>query len=119
MDYKCDVQAGRTGNLALEHVSVERAGHREAPGWVHSTLAESIVVYVPARVTAFVLAVPALRAAWLDILRAFPPRATATAAPRPYQSRCCCVPIPWLQGGGLISRTVEAVAGQLSLPFAS
>jgi hypothetical protein len=35
VDFKTDEAAGRTGNLALEPVSVVRKGRREAAGWVH------------------------------------------------------------------------------------
>jgi hypothetical protein len=117
VDYKCDVQAGWTGNLALEHVSVLRAGRREALGWLHTTIADLVVFYVPAHDAAYLLEVPALREAWGDILRASPPKRAATAGPRPYVSLNCCVPIQWLRVAGLIQRVVEAVGGQLRLPW--
>jgi hypothetical protein len=117
VDYKCDFTAGRTGNLALEHVSVVRKGQHRAAGSVHTTIAELIISYVPALELAFILEVSALRLAWPDIMRLFPPRMAATAGPSPYQSLVCCVPIAWLRNQGLIVRTVKATPAQLRLPL--
>jgi hypothetical protein len=113
VDYKCDVRAAQTGNLALEHVSVVRHGRREAAGWIHTTIADHIVVYVPGWDRAFVLEVVALRAAWPEILRGFAPRPAATACRRPYQTLICCVPIRWLYEAGLIVHTITRVTAQL------
>ncbi|MBM4439771.1 MAG: hypothetical protein FJ027_05095 [Candidatus Rokubacteria bacterium] len=117
VDFKTDEAAGRTGNLALEHVSVVRHGRRAVDGWVHATIADLIIAFVPALDRAFVLAVPALRAAWPDILRCFPPRLAATSDRGGYQTLVCCVPIPWLREARLVVREVDAVNAQLRLPL--
>ena len=117
VDYKNDEMAGTTGNLALEHVSVVRKGRREVSGWVHTSYADLVVSYVPALDRAFVLEVDALRLAWPDIMRLFPPRFARTGGPEPYQSLVCCVPIVWLERAGLIARSVDAVGAQLRLPL--
>src|SRR5207244_1174328 len=117
VDYKTDEVAGATGNLALEHVSVVRKGQRDVAGWLHTTIADLIVSYVPALDTAFVLEVERLRVAWPDIMRLFPPRFAGTSGESPYRSLNCCVPISWLHAAQLISRTVEAVGVQLRLPL--
>jgi hypothetical protein len=117
VDCKNDVAAGTTGNLALEHVSVMRRGRRDVPGWIHSTIADLVVSYVPALDTAFVLEVAGLRSAWKTILELFPPRFASTAGPEPYQTLVCWPPIAWLRDAGLIARTVDVVWAQLRLPL--
>ena len=117
VDYKTDEVAGRTGNLALEHVSVVRKGRREAKGWIHTTIAELVISYVPALDTAFILEVETLRLAWPDIMRLYPPKFASTSSDNSYQSLNCCVPITWLRESALISRTVEVVNAQLRLPL--
>jgi hypothetical protein len=67
--------------------SAIRHGRREVAGWLLTTIADQIVVYVPARDVAYVLEVARLRAAWPDILAAvatFAPKPAATACRRPY-----------------------------------
>jgi hypothetical protein len=117
VDFKTDEAAGRTGNLALEHVSVVRKGRREVPGWIHATIADLIITFVPALDRAFVLEVTALREAWPDIMRCFPPRTAATSDRGGYETLVCCVPYHWLRKAGLIAREVDAVNAQLRLPL--
>lgn len=114
-DYKVDRIASRSGNLPLEHVSVERNGIREAKGWLHVTIADLVVFYVPELDTAFVLEIQRLRQAWDDILRLFPVKSTSTPGTRPYRTLNCCVPIAWLRQQGLIKQELEAVGVQLRL----
>ena len=117
VDYKCDARAGMTGNLALEHVSVVRRGQRDVLGWLHTTVADLIVSYVPALDTAFVLEVASLRVAWPDIMALFPPKFASTGGEHPYQTLNCCVPIAWLRDAALIVKTVDVVGAQLRLPL--
>lgn len=117
VDYKTDEAAGLTGNLALEHVSVVRKGRREKVGWVHATIADLIISYVPALDTAFVIEVERLRTSWPDIMGTFPPRLARTTGPDPWDSMVCPAPIAWLRAAGLIAWTVDAVNAQLRLPL--
>lgn len=117
VDYKADEAAARTGRLALEHVSVMRDGRPDAAGWVHTTIAELVVSFVPRLNTAFVLEVTRLREAWSEILRRFPPREAATEGTAPYASLVCPVPIRWLEARGLIVRRINTTGTQLRLPL--
>lgn len=117
VDYKCDEVAARTGNLALEHVSVVRKGRREAEGWIHTTVADLVISYVPGMELAFVMKINALREAFPVVLQQFPPRMVTTSGPQPYATLVCPVPIAWLREHGLITRTVNVRAAQLRLPL--
>lgn len=68
VDYKIDEKAAITKNLVLEHISVERNGVTHAQGWVHTTIADLIVHYVPAWDRAFVTKILTLRQRWDDIV---------------------------------------------------
>ena len=59
----------------------------------------------------------ALRLAWPDIMRLFPPKFASTSSESPYQSLNCCVPITWLREAALMARTIEVVNAQLRLPL--
>lgn len=117
VDYKTDEAAGTTGNLAIEHTSVIRTGQRPVAGWIHTTVADRIVSYVPALDTAFVLEVPKLRKFWPAIASTFPPRIATTSGDRPYQTLVCCVPIAWLKSAGLVGETISTRNLQLRLPL--
>lgn len=117
VDYKADTVAGRTGNLALEHISVVRKGRQEAAGWLHATIADLIVSFVPDLKLAFVLDGAQLRETWPKIMTLFPARIARTDGPRPYESWVCCPSITWLRSKGLIVRTVNVAQAQLRLPL--
>lgn len=116
VDYKVDVKAGTTGNLVLEHVSVLRDGQRQAMGWIHETIADRIVSYVPARDIAYVMKVELLRQWWPDIQKLFPLKETSTNRTYDsYTTQFYAVPISWLQANKLIEHELKAVGAQLRL----
>lgn len=126
IDYKVDEKAGRTKRLALEHVSVLQQGVMKARGWVHETIADRIISYVPAIDTAFILPVDTLRSRWIEIQEAaaINPETneklwwTSTVdRGRAYKTGFYPVPIRWLKEHGFIEREVLAVGAQFRLPL--
>lgn len=116
VDYKVDEKAGKTSNLALEHVSVLQNGQRKAMGWVHETISDLIVSYVPAKDTAYVMKVTTLRQWWPEIQKLFELRETSTVdVGRNWITQFYAVPIQWLKSNGIIDRELEAVGAQLRL----
>ena len=117
VDYKIDVKAGETGNLALEHVSVLRHGKVEAKGWIHTTIADWLISYIPARDTAYLLKVCRLRECWELIEQTWTLRETSTVGPRPYRTLFYAVPLRWLQEHRLIAKTITLRAVQTTMPW--
>lgn len=116
VDYKVEPKAGVTGNLAIEHISVEQDKKVIAHGWVHTTIADIYVSYVPARDAAYVLSIKRLRDRWSEIQATFKLTATWThGSGREYISRFYPVPIEWLDRNGFIEKTLLAVNAQLRL----
>lgn len=117
VDYKTDLKAATTKNLALEHISVERAGKIIDDGWIHTSKSHLLVSYIPTFDTAHVLELEDLRVRWPLILASFPPKMTST--PRGpnggpgYNTWNCCAPISWLKQNGFIKKSMDAVGAQL------
>lgn len=126
VDYKVDEKAGTTQRLALEHVSVLERGILRAQGWIHTTIADRIVSYVPKFDTAYILPVAMLRSRWAEIQEAAAvnPQTgeklwwTSTIdhdTKRSYQTGFYPVPIRWLKEHGFIETEVSAIGAQFRL----
>ena len=116
-DYKVDERAADTGNLAFEDISVERDNRVMAKGWIHTTISDLVIFYVPPRDEAYVFEVAVLRRIWDDLLRLFPVKPTGTQSTRPYRTWNCCVPIAWLRQNKVWKYHLLAVGSQLRLPL--
>lgn len=128
IDYKVDDKAGKTNRLALEHISVQQKGAVKARGWVHETIADRIVTYVPKFDTAYVLPVETLRSRWNEIQEAaaINPETgeklwwTSTIdreTKRLYYTAFYPVPIRWLKEHGFIEHELSAIGAQGRLSF--
>ncbi len=114
VEYKVDDVAGRTGNLALEHVSVRRGEKIVKRGWVHTTEADLLVCYVPAVDIAYEMKIEAIRERWRDIQFVFDLRHTSSHGLKgDYCTDFYAVPLKWLKGNGLISKERSAIGAQL------
>jgi hypothetical protein len=121
VDYKVDEKAACFGNLALEHVSVRRNGRIVDRGWVHTTIADLLVSYVPAWDIAFVLEIRELRQRWGEIQEAaaiHPPtgrKLRQTGTPGSHITEFYAVPVKWLREQGFLKKELRAVNLQLRL----
>lgn len=119
VDYKNDWRAAQTKNLALEEISVERNGRTLARGWVHTTIADLIVFYLPQLDTAHLLEIEDLRNRWILIEENFTTLPTRTdkdefgRAIEPYNTHCRCAKIEWLKQNGFIKKSLDCVGAQL------
>lgn len=123
VDYKVDEKAGKTNRLALEHISVQQKGVMKARGWVHETIADRIISYVPKFDTAFILPVATLRSRWEEIQQAAAVNPetgerlwwTSTLdreTKRLYSTAFYPVSIQWLKEHGFIERSVSVIGAQ-------
>jgi hypothetical protein len=120
VDYKVDLWYAKTGNLALEHVSVVRNGKRQAMGWVHTTIADLVIFYSPQVDTAYTISIAKLRQFWPDIQSSFVLKSTQTNGNNSnYITQFYPVPLNWLNNQGLIESQVRAVGVQLRLRLRS
>jgi len=125
VDYKVDIAAGRWKNLALEHISVDEKGTVKAKGWIHTTIADYVVFYVPQFDTAYVLKIKKLREAWPEIERTFPLKDgietpddyNGNKLKRPYTTKIYPASIKWLRDKKLIDKELLAVGVQFRLPL--
>ena len=116
VDYKTDWKAHQTRNIVLEHVSVRKGTERIKAGWVHTTVADLIVSYVPDDDTAYVMPIMEIRNAWPDIQTVFPLKRTSTPDRNGgYYTDFYAVPIEWLKRNRIITKEIKAVGCQLRL----
>jgi len=116
VDYKVDIKAGETDNLALEEVSVKKNGKVIHRGWIHTTIADIVVFYVPDREFAYVLEIPALRECWPNIQARFVLRTTSTLRDGDkYETDFYAVPIAWLRQNHLILKEITVIDSQMRL----
>jgi hypothetical protein len=118
VDYKTDFRAAETGNLAIEHISVQKEDHIEAMGWIHTTIADLIVYYVPGFDTVYVMKVKPIRERYSEIQQ-FPLKKTGSSRNGRflYNTYNYCVPISWLKSNGFIQKELRAVMCQGRLPL--
>lgn len=109
IDYKKDDKAHTTGNLALEYIDGIFPGRLPKWGWVFSSHADLIFMWVPQADVVYALDLPAIKQRWMSLMFRYTPRLAATKDDATncilYHTACCCVPIRELAKMGIITET--------------
>ncbi len=123
VDYKTEPYwPQRTGNFALEDISVERDDIVIDRGWVHTTIADLLITYVPAWDQAFVTQMSTIRQRWDEITSSGCEYKHATTTHdskgrpiRPYRSWNYLPKVRWLNENGFFEKVVHTNKLQLKL----
>jgi hypothetical protein len=104
--------------LAIEHISVQKGDHIEAKGWIHTTIADFVIYYVPGLDTVYFLKVSILRERFEEIQQfRLLPTGSSRNGKFLYNTYNYCVPIRWLKNNGFIQQEKRAVMSQGRLPL--